>query len=314
MAMFILRRLLALMPVAVLVVLMTFSLIHLVPGNPAYTILGEQASPTAVRLLDIKLGLTRPLPAQFAQYLWGVLHGNFGQSLVDQQSVLSLIVTRLPVTVELSVLAIAVSLVVAIPTGILAAVRPNTWVDAAARVLALAGAAVPNFWMALVLVLVFAVTLRWLPALGFVPLSGGIGANLVHLVLPTIVLALPLAAVTSRVLRGEMLEVLHHFYVRAARAKGLGESRVVLKHAFRNALIPVVTVLGLQLGGLLGGVVITEEIFSLPGMGQLVVTAIFERDYPVLQGTVLFMALVVLVANLAVDIVYALIDPRIQYR
>jgi peptide/nickel transport system permease protein len=311
---FLVRRLLALIPVALLVVLITFSLIHLVPGNPAYTILGEQASATAVRLLDAKLGLDKPLPVEFVQYLWQVAHGNLGQSLVDQQSVMSLIVTRLPVTVELAVLAMLLSLAVAIPTGIVAAVRPNTWIDAAARFLALAGAAVPNFWMALVLVLVFAVTLRWLPALGWAPLSQGLGQNLVHLVMPMIVLALPLAAVTSRVLRGEMLEVLHNFYIQAARAKGLPETRVILKHAFRNALIPVVTVLGLQLGGLLGGVVITEEIFSLPGMGQLVVNAIFERDYPVLQGTVLFMALAVLVANLAVDVVYAFIDPRIQYR
>jgi peptide/nickel transport system permease protein len=193
-------------------------------------------------------------------------------------------------------------------------VRPNTWIDALARLLALVGAALPNFWLALVLVFVVAVSVHWFPVLGWVPLSQSIGANLQHVVLPVVVLALPLIAVTSRVLRGEMLEVLHNLYIQVARAKGVPEVRVTFRHALRNALIPVVTVVGLQVGGLLGGGVITEEIFSLPGMGQLVVTSIVERDYPTLQGTVLFMAVVVLLANLCVDLVYALIDPRIQYR
>lgn len=311
---FIFRRFLTLIPVAFIVIIVTFSLIHLTPGNPAYTILGEQASRQAVHQLDIKLGLTQPLWQQFIAYIGQVMQGNFGVSLLGGQRVLSLIITRLPVTLELAVLSIAVSLLIALPTGILAAYKPNSWMDSISRVLALVGAAVPNFWLALLLVYIFAVGLHWLPALGWVPLTQNLGSNLVHLILPVIVLALPLAAVTSRVLRGELIEVMRLLYIQVARAKGLNEWIVVMRHGLRNALVPVVTVIGLQVGGLLGGVVITESIFSLPGMGQLVVNAIFNRDYPVLDGSVLFMAGVVLMANLAIDIIYVILDPRIRYR
>ncbi len=310
---FIFRRILTLIPVAFLVLVVTFSLIHLTPGNPAYTILGEQASPQAVHLLDVKMGLNRPLAAQFASYVGQVAQGRLGASLIDGQSVISLIVTRLPVTLELSLLAIFVSLCIALPTGILAAYRPNTWMDSVSRLLALVGAAVPNFWLALLLVYLFAVGLRWLPSLGWVPLTQSVPQNLIHLILPVIVLALPLAAVTSRVLRGELMEIMQLLYIQVARAKGINEWAVVMRHGLRNALVPVGTVIGLQVGALLGGVVITESIFSLPGMGQLVVDAIFDRDYPVLDGSVLFMAAVVLLANLLVDLAYAWLDPRIRY-
>ncbi|PSR20821.1 MAG: glutathione ABC transporter permease GsiC [Sulfobacillus acidophilus] len=313
MAGFIIRRVLNLIPVAFVVLLVTFSLIHIAPGNPAYTILGDQASKSAVQLLDRKMGLNRPLVVQFLTYLNQVIHGNLGRSLLDNEPVASLIVTRLPVTLELSVLAIALSLAVALPIGVLAAYHANTWVDSLSRVLALIGAAVPNFWLALLLVYVFAVSLRWLPSLGWVPLNQGVGQNLEHLILPVVVLALPLIATTSRVLRGTLIEVLHLLYIQVARAKGLQERTVVLRHGFKNALIPVVTVVGMQVGLLLGGVVITESIFSLPGMGQLVVDAIFDRDYMVLQGSVLFMAMAVLLANLIVDLCYAWLDPRIRY-
>ncbi len=313
MAGFVLRRLINLIPVALIVLLVTFSLIHIAPGNPAYTILGEQASPSAVHLLEVKLGLNRPLVVQFMVYLGHAVRGNLGRSLLDNQSVSQLIVTRLPVTLELSVLAVVVSLMIALPAGILAAYRPNTWIDSLSRFLALVGAAVPNFWLALLLVYFLAVAHHWFPALGWVPLSQGVGSNLVHLVLPVIVLALPLVAVTSRVLRGELLEVMHAMFIQVARAKGVRERAVILHHGLKNALIPVVTVVGLQVGGLLGGVVITESIFSLPGMGQLVVNAIFDRDYTVLQGSVLFMAMVVLIVNLLVDLCYAWLDPRIRY-
>ncbi len=313
MAGFIVRRLLNLIPVAFVVLLITFSLIHLTPGNPAYTILGEQASKQAVKLLDIKMGLNRPLPTQFVVYLWHVVHGNLGRSLLDNESVAHLIITRLPITLELSILAIWLSLIIALPIGVLAAYRPNTWIDSFSRVLALVGAAVPNFWLALLLVWVFAVSLHWMPALGWVPLSQGLWPNLYHLIVPSVVLALQLIAITSRVLRGELMEVLHQLFVQVARAKGVNEWGVVMRHGLKNALIPVITVVGLQVGALLGGVVITEEIFSLPGMGQLIVNSIFDRDYITLQGVVLFLALVVLVANLMVDLLYAAIDPRIRY-
>lgn len=313
MASFIIRRVINIIPVGLIVLLATFSLIHLAPGNPAFTILGEQASPSAVKLMDQQMGLNRPLVEQFLVYVKHVAMGNFGYSLLDHQSVASLIVSRLPVTLELTFLAVLLSLMMALPLGIWAAYRPNSWMDNFSRVLALIGAAVPNFWLALLLVYVFSVSLRWFPSLGWVPLNQGLGANLWHIVLPVVVLALPLVAVTSRVLRGELMEVLRLMYIQVARAKGVGERLVVLRHGLRNALVPVVTVVGLQVGGLLGGVVITESIFSLPGMGQLVVNAIFDRDYPVLQGSVLFMALVVLVANLVVDLCYAWLDPRIRY-
>lgn len=313
MAGFIVRRLLNLIPVAFVVLMVTFGLIHLTPGNPAYTILGDQASAHAVKLLDEKMGLNRPLVTQFLVYLGHVVHGNLGRSLLDNEPVAHLIVTRLPITMELSILAILLSLIIALPIGILAAYKPNTWIDSLSRLLALIGAAVPNFWLALLLVWVFAVSLRWMPALGWIPISQGLGANLYHLVLPVVVLALPLVAVTSRVLRGELMEVMHQLYVQVARAKGVNEWGVVMRHGLKNALIPVVTVVGLQVGFLLGGVVITESIFSLPGMGQLVVNSIFDRDYVTLQGSVLFMALVVLLANLVVDLLYAAIDPRIRY-
>ncbi len=313
MARFIVRRIINVIPVAFIVLLVTFSLIHIAPGNPAYTILGEQASPAAVKLLDQQMGLNQPLGLQFVEYLKHVVEGNLGYSLLDHQSVASLIVSRLPVTFELAILAVVLSLLIALPAGILAAYRPNTWIDSLSRVLALVGAAVPNFWLALLLVYIFAVSLHWFPSLGWIPLSQGVASNLWHVILPVVVLALPLVAITSRVLRGELMEVMRLMYIQVARSKGVREWGVVMRHGLRNALIPVVTVVGLQVGGLLGGVVITESIFSLPGMGQLVVNAIFNRDYPVLQGSVLFMALVVLAANLLVDLGYAWIDPRIRY-
>lgn len=314
MAGFILRRIINVIPVAFLVLLVTFSLIHIAPGNPAFTILGEQASPQAVKLLDQQMGLNQPLVTQFLEYLRHAVTGNLGYSLLDHQSVGSLIVSRLPVTLELAVLSVALSLAIALPAGILAAYRPNTWMDSLSRLLALFGAAVPNFWLALLLVYLFAVSLRWFPSLGWIPLSQGVGLNLWHIVLPVVVLALPLVAITSRVLRGELMEVMRLMYIQVARAKGVREWAVVMHHGLKNALIPVATVVGLQVGGLLGGVVITESIFSLPGMGQLVVNAIFDRDYPVLQGSVLFMAMAVLLANLLVDLCYAWLDPRIRYQ
>ncbi|MFC0333830.1 ABC transporter permease [Paenibacillus sepulcri] len=307
------RRLLWFIPVSLLLIIFTFSLIHLVPGNPAHTILGEEASPDAVRLLEAKLGLDQPLSVQFFDYLSDTLQGNFGHSLYGSQPVLELIITRLPVTLEISVLAILLSLAISLPLGILAARRPNSWIDHTGRLIALAGAAVPTFWVSLILVFLLSVTVRWFPALGWVPLSEGIGSNLYHLVMPVIALSLPLAAMESRMLRGEMLEVLSQVYIQVARAKGMREKAVLLRHGLRNAILPVITVIGLQMGGLLGGAVLIESIFSLPGMGQLVLNAIVQRDYPVVNGTVLFMGGTILFTNLLVDVIYAFLDPRIRY-
>lgn len=311
---YIIRRLLTSIPVVILVVSGVFLLLHIAPGDPAVMILGEQASPHAVHVLRVKLGLNLPLWMQYVRWWNDLLHLNFGMSITDNEPVLRLISQRLPVTLELSLVAMILALLIAIPTGIGAALRPNTWIDYMARLLALTGVSIPNFWLALLLMYVFAFKLRWFPATGFVSLRHGLLANLHSLFLPALTLALALAAVTSRLLRSDLMDALIQNYVRTARAKGLAGSVVVLKHALRNALIPVVTVVGMQVGLILGGVVITETVFAIPGMGSLVVNGIFNHDYPVVQGTVLFMALIIIVTNLIVDLLYAVLDPRIQYQ
>jgi len=300
-------------PVMLLLLIVTFSLIHLTPGSAALTILGQEASKESVALLEAKLGLDQPVTVQFFHYISGIFTGDLGNSLIGGQPVLELIITRLPVTIELAILAIILSMFISFPLGILAAKYQNTWIDSFGRYFALAGSAIPTFWLSLILVFILSVTLRWLPALGWVPLSEGILSNLTHLILPVFVLALPLAAMESRMLRGELLEVLNQVYIQVARAKGMRNKAVYLKHAFRNALLPVLTVIGLQMGSLLGGAVIVEQIFSLPGMGQLVTNAIVQRDYPLLNGTDLFMGMIILVVNLLVDVLFAFLDPRIRY-
>jgi peptide/nickel transport system permease protein len=307
------RRLLSFIPVAFILILFTFSLIHLTPGNPAYTILGPEASKENVQLLEVKLGLDQPLTVQFIRYMSDVLQGDFGNSLFGGQSVLHLIVTRIPITLELAALAILLSLLISLPLGIFSAKYPNAWIDHFSRFMALAGAAVPTFWLSLILVFFLSVTLQWLPSLGWVPLTEGIGGNLIHLIIPVFALSLPLSAMASRMLRGEMLEVLSQVYIQVARAKGMRQTAVLLKHALRNAVLPVITIIGLQMGSLLGGAVIVESIFSLPGIGQLVFDSIVQRDYSVLNGCVLFMGGTILLTNLAVDVLYAFLDPRINY-
>jgi peptide/nickel transport system permease protein len=307
------RRLLWFIPVLFLLITFTFGLIHMVPGNPAHSILGEEASEEAVKLLEAKLGLDQPISAQFFQYLSSTLRGDFGNSLYGSQPVVDLIITRLPVTLEIALLAIVMSLCISLPLGILSAKYQNSWIDHLGRLLALAGAAVPTFWVSLIMVFLFSVIVQWFPALGWVPLSEGVWDNLYHLMMPVFALSLPLAAMESRMLRGEMLEVLNQVYIQVARAKGMRQKAVLLRHALRNAVLPVVTVIGLQMGGLLGGAVIIESIFSLPGMGQLVLNAIVQRDYPVVNGTVLFMGATILFVNLLVDVLYAFLDPRIRY-
>lgn len=310
---YIVRRLVLAIPVLLLVSVGTFLLIHLVPGNPAATILGEYASPKAIAALDLQLGLDRPLPVQFGVWLAALVHGNLGSSLVYSTPVSQMILARFPVTLELTVLSLGMSLALALPFGIAAGRRPNSLVDYVSRILSLAGVSMPIFWMALVLIYIFGLVLRVLPTEGFVPLSQGLGANLASLVLPAFAQALALMATTVRLLRSELMEALQQDFVRTARAKGVSERHVVTRHALRNALLPVVTAVGLQFGALLGGVVITETIFGLPGMGSLIVNSIFARDFPVVQGTVLVFAVIVVVVNLLVDVTYAYIDPRIKY-
>jgi peptide/nickel transport system permease protein len=312
MAAFILRRLLLTVPILLLVSVLVFSLIHLIPGDPAVVILGQEATPQALAALRARLGLDQPLPVQYLTWLGRVLRGDLGRSLVTNQPVLDVILTKLPATLELALGAFLISNLLAIPAGIIAATRRGTAADYSATVLAFAGLSIPHFWLGIMLLLFFAVRLQWLPASGYVPFWEDPGQNLRAMILPMIATGFRESAVVTRQLRSSLLEVLGQDYVRTARAKGLGERVVLVTHALKNALIPVVTVSGLQVAALLSGLVITEQVFSIPGFGRLIVESIFTRDFTMVQGAVLVAATMVVGVNIAVDILYAFIDPRIK--
>jgi len=306
------RRLLATIPLLFLVSLVVFALVHALPGDPAVLFLGEEADPETLARFRVRLGLDRPLVAQYAAWLGRALRGDLGRSLRTNQPVAEAILERLPVTLELLVAALSVSLAIAIPMGIVSAVKRNSGVDLVSTVFALVGFAMPGFWLGIILIYVFALLLRWLPPSGWVPLPASVPQNLLSLVLPAFTLGTALAALVTRQLRSGMLEVLRQDYVRTAQAKGLSERQVVGKHALKNALISVVTVVGLQLGGLLGNTIITETLFALPGVGRLMIDAIFSRDFFVVQGVILFLAVGYVLSNLLVDALYSYLDPRIR--
>jgi len=306
------RRLLATIPLLFLVSLVVFALVHALPGDPAVLFLGEEAEPETLARFRVRLGLDRPLVAQYAAWLGRALRGDLGRSLRTNQPVAEAILERLPVTLELLVAALSVSLAIAIPMGIVSAVKRNSGVDLVSTVFALVGFAMPGFWLGIILIYVFALLLRWLPPSGWVPLPASVPQNLLSLVLPAFTLGTALAALVTRQLRSGMLEVLRQDYVRTAQAKGLSERQVVGKHALKNALISVVTVVGLQLGGLLGNTIITETLFALPGVGRLMIDAIFSRDFFVVQGVILFLAVGYVLSNLLVDVLYSYLDPRIR--
>lgn len=324
---YILQRLLATIPVLLGVSVVIFALLRLIPGDPVVIMIGaENATPEEIARLRHVLGLDRGIHVQYAKFLGRLATGDLGTSLSSDEPVLRLIGERLPATIELAVAAVVVALVIAIPVGVISAVRKYSLLDTAGTVTALLGISMPNFWLGVMLIFLFALRLGWLPAsgrgdpvmAGFWTLvtSGnpaGIAAAVLHLILPAVTLGAALAAVVTRLTRSSMLEVIGQDYIRTARAKGLRGTRVVLHHALRNALIPVVTVIGLDLGALLGGAVITETIFAWPGIGRLAIRSIVQRDFPVVQGVVLMIALVRIGANLLVDVVYAVIDPRIRY-
>ena len=311
---FVLGRLLAIVPVLVLVTAGVFFLIHLTPGDPIDAMMAESADPSVKAALSRQLGLDQPIYVQYLRWMGGVLRGDLGRSIRNNQPVIEDVGRRIRPSVELALLAIVIALVVAFPLGILSAARRNTPIDGAGTTFALIGICMPNFLIALLLIFLFGVTLRWLPVSGYTdPLEDPIN-GLRSLTLPAITLGLALAAVITRTLRSSLLEALSEDYVRTARAKGLTERVVVTRHALKNGLIPVATVLGLQLGGLVGGAVITEYVFALPGVGRLVVDAVFARDYPLVQGVVLLIALAYIGTNLLVDLVYGFLDPRIRYR
>ncbi len=305
MSAYVLRRLVLAVPTLVGVTLVVFALIRLVPGDPARLVLGLQASEEEVQRLRVQLGLDQPLPVQYARFLARLLQGDLGRSVVTGEPVLREIGARLPATVQLAVTSTVVATLAGVAAGVVSATRQYSWWDYAVMTVALFGISLPVFWLGLMLMLLFSVHLRWLPA-------GGYGTP-AHLVLPTVTLAAFSVAIIARMTRSSLLEVLHQDYVRTAWAKGLSSRAVVLRHALKNALIPVVTVIGLQFGGLLGGAILTETVFAWPGMGRLLVGAIVARDYPVVQGTVLVFAALFTLVNLAVDVLYAYVDPRIHY-
>lgn len=296
-----------------IVSLIVFTLIRLTPGDPVLVMLGEERTEQTYQELRSKLGLDQPIPIQYFLWLGRALQGDLGRSVRDNAPVLGEIFERLPATIELALAALAVSLLISVPLGIISALRPNSKIDAVVSTISLLGISIPNFLLAILLILFFAYYFRLFKPDGYVALSEDFGGNLQRLVLPAITLGMAGAALNMRLIRSSVLEVLSQDYVRTARAKGLTGVLTIRRHVMRNALIPLVTVLGLQFGALLEGAIITETIFSWPGIGQLAVKSLNSRDYPVVQGIVLFGAFVYTIVNLLVDIAYAYLDPRISY-
>jgi peptide/nickel transport system permease protein len=305
MAAYVLRRLALLVPVLFGVSLVSFGLMQLVPGDPAQILAGEEATEEVLNRIRQEYGLNRPLPAQYASYVRHAAAGNLGVSIQSRQPVATLLGQRFPFTLKLAFLAILVSATLGVIAGIVAATRRNSLLDIGALLGSLVGISLPIFWLGLLAILIFSVKLRWLP-------SGGTG-SLAHLILPALVLGAASSAVIARTTRASMLEVLRQDYVRTARAKGVSDRLVVYRHALGNAMIPILTVFGLEFGYNLGGAVLTETVFSLPGVGRLIVEGIFARDYPVVQGALLVVATTFVLVNLLTDVAYAYFDPRIRY-
>lgn len=330
------RRLLNLIPVLLGITLLVFVFLHLIPGDPAVVMAGERATPEQVAALREQLGLNQPLPVQYLVFLSNLLRLNFGTSIISGVPIAEEIKTRWPATFELSVAAMLVATIIGIPAGVLAAVRKNSAVDNLTMSGSLIGVSLPVYWLGLLLVYLFAVNLQWLPPSGRISIDAGFNFKpitgfyvldsllqgdfralkdvLAHLILPAITLGTIPLAILARITRSAMLEVLSQDYIRTARAKGLLERWVILKHALKNALLPVVTIIGLQFGTLLGGAILTETIFSWPGIGSWIYEGILSRDYPVVQGGVVFVAVAFVLINLLVDLSYAFFDPRIQYQ
>ncbi len=310
---FILRRVAALSATLFFVSVLVFVVIRVLPGDPALIIMGTEASPEAAARLREAMGLNRPLPVQYAEWIGGALRGDLGRSIQYDVPVGSLLLSRLQITVPLTLMAALFMALAAIPLGIFAATRHRRWGDYLAMILSQIGIAVPSFWAGLLLILLFSVRLGWVQAGGFDGWGQGAWPAMRSLVLPAIALGLFQFAVLARTTRSAILEVLREEYVKTARAKGLGEPAVLVKHTFRNAMIPVVTVVGIQLGQLMAGSIILESVFYLPGLGRLALGAINARDLPVVQGVVLFVASTIVLINVLVDILYGFLDPRIRY-
>jgi peptide/nickel transport system permease protein len=314
MASFVARRLLEAILTLVVVSLVVFAIMRLTPGDPAQSMLGNMPNVTPEMLASVRheMGLDRPLHRQYLGWLGDLVRGDFGHSYISQASVGQLLARRLPASFELALAATLLALLVSVPAGVLSAVRRGSWIDSVTTTFVTAGIAMPGFWLAMIIVLVFAVTLQWLPPSGYVPLAEDPGGNLRLLILPAGTLAILVAAPTMRFLRSSMLAVLGEDYVRTARAKGLMEQGVIYRHALRNALIPAVTWMGLQFAYLVGGSVMIEWVFGWPGVGWFAVKAVLSRDYVVVQSTVVTIAAIFVLVNLAVDLLYAALDPRVR--
>ena len=309
---YLVKRLATLAPTLVFVSMLIFGLQQLLPGDPAKILAGEDQDPTVVEYLRAKLHLDEPLPVRYAYWVGGVARGDLGESIRTQQPVLDLIIQKLPVTIQLAVMAMGIALLIGIPSGIVSAIGRGTAWDYCANVFALWGLSTPNFWLGILMILLFSVQLGWLPASGYVSPFEDLGKNLSAMIMPAFVLGNAIAAVLMRHTRSAMLQVLSADYVRTARAKGLSERTVVLKHALRNALTPIITLGALEFGTLLSGAVLTEQVFTIPGFGKLIVDSVFNRDYSVVQGVVLVTATAYMLLNLLADLAYFLVNPRMR--
>jgi peptide/nickel transport system permease protein len=309
---YILRRLVMLVPVLIVVGVVVFGLVHLTPGDPAAVILGDQATPENIARLRDQLGLNDPLPVQFVRWFSNVLRLDFGESIFLGEPVTQALLDRMQPTVLLTVYALSIEVLIGIPAGVIAAVRYNSPLDRTLTVVAISGSAIPTFFLGILLILIFSVRLRWLPSGGYVPFGEDPAAHFKAMLLPAFALGFSAAGLLARLVRSSMLDVLREDYVRTAFAKGLPEQLVIMRHALRNALIPALTIIGISIGALLGGAVVTETVFTIPGMGRLVVQSIARRDYPVIQGAIIAIAMTYVLVNLIVDVLYVYIDPRVR--
>jgi peptide/nickel transport system permease protein len=310
---YIIRRLFDLLPTIFVVAVIVFVITRLIPGDPASVMLGPQASVEDIEALREKLGLNDPVYVQFFHYIGDLLSGNFGVSLTYNEPIVQLILDRFPNTLILAISALIIALVIGVPAGIISASKQNSLLDYTVMLVSLIGVSMPIFWLGVMLVLYFSVNLGWFPATGMGGMEDGFISYIKHLILPSITLATIPMATFARITRSSMLEVISQDYIKTARSKGLNEFWVICKHAFKNALTPLLTVLGMQISMLLGGAVLTETIFSWPGMGRLIVDAIDKRDFVVVQGTVLFIAVIFVLVNLFVDVMYKVVNPRVNY-
>lgn len=310
---FIVRRIISTVPVMGFVALFVFSLLYLAPGDPAAVIAGDQATPEDVARIRAGLGLDRPFLVRFFEWFFRVLQGDLGTSIFTGLPVSQMIAQRIEPTLSLMSVTLLIAISVAIPLGVIAAWKSDTWIDRLVMSLAVLGFSVPVFVVGYLLAYTFALQLDWLPVQGYTPLKNGVGPWLENLILPSVTLGFVYIALIARITRASMLEVLQQDYIRTARAKGVGQPSILFLHALKNAAIPIVTVIGIGIALLIGGAVVTESVFAIPGLGRLTVDAILRRDYPIIQGVVLMFSFVYVLINLAVDVLYTIIDPRIRY-